>query len=121
MTGTAAGPGGMLPDAEKTLSPQTADDMPNKVELQEPQPHSTKSSDKATDANLSEKSEDAADKEGKGSMGDYFVSGGRKQAYCNGLIPSCSDSESFDMRTAWTLSCMRSPLQVLSWPVLLCR
>ncbi|KAK3686424.1 hypothetical protein LTR37_019812 [Vermiconidia calcicola] len=76
MTGTAAGPGGMLPDPEKTLDQQhpTVNDMSNKADLQEPSPppHSANSSEKATDTNLSEKSEDAADKEGKGSMGDYF-------------------------------------------------
>lgn len=82
MTETAAGAAsvGRMPDAEKPLDEQRSavDDMPNKAEPQEPSPY---------DANSSEKAEDAAEKKSTGSMRDYFVSAGRDQACCIGLMP----------------------------------
>jgi hypothetical protein len=86
--------------------------MPDKAEPQEPSPY---------DANSSEKAEAAAEKKSEGSVRDYFVSAGRDQACCMGLMLSCSDSEYFNMRTASTVSSTRSQSQVLLRLALLCR
>ena len=116
MTETVAGAAsvGKMPDAEKPLDEHrpAVDNMSDKAESQQPPPY---------DANSSEKAEAAAEKKSEGSVRDYFVSTGRNQACCRGLMLSCSDSEYFDMRTASTVSCTRPHSQVLSRLVLLCR
>lgn len=77
-------------NSEKQLGtpPSAMDDMPDKVEPQEPWPDDANPTEKPEDAKPSGMAEAVAEEEKKGSMRDYFVSAGRDQAYPIGLIPS---------------------------------